>query len=209
MPSENTLVDRALLLWWVRGRCGTRGSALSTLIVDVGQLTKRTTGKSLRRWYGLLITWHGHLAHGSRTGRPCHCTQPSPLLPNGFHKLRLDEVLEAICGIWFPIIKHIWTSSFVLFAAGWSYLLLALFYLLIDVLGYRKWAFVFVVIGMNAIAVYMAAQVFHLQFIGETLVGGLARHLGEAGKFLELALSFAAVWLILFWMYRKRTFIKI
>jgi predicted acyltransferase len=117
--------------------------------------------------------------------------------------------LGAVWGIWFPIIKHIWTSSFVLFAAGWSYLLLALFYLLIDVLGYKKWAFVFVVIGMNAIAVYMAAQVFHLQFIGETLVGGLARHLGEAGKFLELGVSFAAVWLILFWMYRKKTFIKI
>ena len=130
-------------------------------------------------------------------------------MPNGFHKLRLDEVLEAISGIWFPITKHIWTSSFVLFAAGWSYLLLALFYLVMDVLGYKKWAFVFVVIGMNAIAVYMAAQVFHLQFIGETLVGGLARHLGEAGEFLELLVTFTICWLILFWMYRKKTFIKI
>ena len=56
-------------------------------------------------------------------------------------------------GLVFPIIKNIWTSSFVLVAAGWSLLLLALFYAVIDVLGYRKWAFFFIVIGMNAITI--------------------------------------------------------
>ena len=56
----------------------------------------------------------------------------------------------------FPIIKILWTSSFVLVAGGWSLLLLALFYTVIDVLKLRAWAFFFVVIGVNAITIYIA-----------------------------------------------------
>ena len=70
-----------------------RASGLSTLIMGVGQPAKQTTGESPRRCYNVLITWHGHLAHGSRAGRPCHSSKPSPLLPTAFHKLRLDGVL--------------------------------------------------------------------------------------------------------------------
>ncbi len=66
---------------------------------------------------------------------------------------------------WFPIIKRIWSSSFVLFSGGLCYLLLALFYLVIDVWGFKKWAFGFVVIGMNAIAIYMATHVFNFRHI--------------------------------------------
>jgi predicted acyltransferase len=58
-------------------------------------------------------------------------------------------------GIFFPIIKNLWTSSFVLCAAGWSLMLLAVFYLVIDVWGIKNWAFPFVVIGLNAITIYM------------------------------------------------------
>ena len=118
-------------------------------------------------------------------------------------------VLGPVWGIWFPVIKHIWTSSFVLFAAGWSYLLLALFYLVIDVLGYKKWAFGFVVIGMNAIAVYMATRLFDFRQIGNVFVGGLAAHTGPFQDWIEVVAAFAVVWLILFWMYRKRVFIKV
>jgi predicted acyltransferase len=109
----------------------------------------------------------------------------------------------------FPIIKHLWTSSFVVFSAGWCYLLLAVFYLVIDVLGFRKWAFGFVVIGMNAIAVYMVTRVFDFRRIGDILVGGLAKWTGDAHALVRAVAGFTVLWLILWWMYRKKSFIKI
>jgi len=118
-------------------------------------------------------------------------------------------VLGLVWGMVFPIIKHIWTSSMVVYAAGWSYLLLALFYLVIDVWGFRKWAFGFVVIGMNAITVYMAVHVFDFKHIGNIFVGGLARWLGSWNGFVQETADFIVVWLILYWMYRKKMFIKI
>jgi len=118
-------------------------------------------------------------------------------------------VLGLLWGLWFPIIKHIWSSSFVLFAGGLSYLLLAVFYLIIDVFGYRKWAFGFTVIGMNSIAVYMATHLYHFRNIGAIFVGGLARWTGAWNDCVQTLAAFAVVWLILFWMYRKKTFINI
>jgi predicted acyltransferase len=109
----------------------------------------------------------------------------------------------------FPIVKHIWTSSMTLWSAGWCYLLLALFYLLIDVVGFRRWAFPFIVIGMNAITIYVAYWFVPFKGIAETLVGGLARHLGSAGP---LAISFTTVlqvWLVLYHLYRHRIFLRI
>jgi predicted acyltransferase len=118
-------------------------------------------------------------------------------------------ILGSVWGIWFPIIKRLWTSSMVLLAAGWSYLLLALFYLIIDVWGFKKWAFGFVVIGMNAIAVYMSIQLFNFRSIGNIFVGGLSERLGDWNNFVQATAAVAVIWLILYWMYRKKTFIKI
>jgi len=112
-------------------------------------------------------------------------------------------------GLLFPIIKHLWTSSFVLYSGGICLLLLALFYLVIDVWGFKKWAFGFKVIGLNAIAVYMAVHVIDFWSIGDVFVGGLSRWLGDWIGFVQAVAAFAVVWLILLWMYRKRTFIKI
>lgn len=109
----------------------------------------------------------------------------------------------------FPNIKHLWTSSFVLFSGGLCYLLLGLFYLLIDVWGLEKWAFGLKVIGMNAIAVYMATELFDFRHIGNVFVGGLAERLGCWNDLVQHIAAFAVVWLILLWMYRKRTFVKI
>jgi predicted acyltransferase len=112
----------------------------------------------------------------------------------------------------FPIIKHIWTSSMTLWAAGWCYLLLALFYMLIDVLNFRRCAFPFIVIGSNALLIYVLWDLKSLNpfpRMSQALVGGLAEHCGSAGPFL---LQFAAValwWLILFYLYRQKMFIRI
>lgn len=117
---------------------------------------------------------------------------------------------------WLPIIKHIWTSSMVLWAGGFCYLLLAVFYLLIDVLRFRIWAFPFVVIGMNAIFVYMATHVFSFSAISNPLVGGIARNLAESEMFgkpwaelLQRTAQLAVIWVILWFLYRKRTFLRI
>jgi len=118
-------------------------------------------------------------------------------------------IVGIIWGIWFPIIHHLWTSSLVLFAGGISLLLLSLFYLVIDVWGYKKWAFIFVVIGMNAITVYVATHIFDFSNIGNVFVGGLAKYLGTWNDFVQALTALTVIWLILYWMYRKKTFIKI
>ena len=114
-----------------------------------------------------------------------------------------------IWGIWFPIIHHLWTSSLVLFAGGLSFLLLALFYLVIDIWGYKKWALFFVVIGMNAITVYVATHLFDFRMIGNVFVGGLLKWMGPWAGFIKASAALAVIWLILYWMYKKKTFIKI
>jgi predicted acyltransferase len=109
----------------------------------------------------------------------------------------------------FPIIKHLWTSSFVLFSGGFCYLLLALFYLVIDVMGFKRWAYGFVVIGTNAIAVYMATHLVSFRNIAGVFVRGLEKYTGNGYPLIHTSAGFALVWLILWWMYRKKTFIKI
>lgn len=114
-----------------------------------------------------------------------------------------------IWSLWFPIIHHIWSSSLVLYAGGWSYMLLALFYYLVDVRGYVKWSFPFRVIGVNAIAVYVATHVFDFSTIAAAVVGGFSKWLGG---WYNVLLAFAAVlvvWLILLYMYKNRTFLKV
>jgi predicted acyltransferase len=109
----------------------------------------------------------------------------------------------------FPIIKHIWTSSMVLFAGGWSLLLLAVFYLLIDVLGFRWLGLAFAVIGANAIFTYMAVHLYDFKVLSDPFVDGLARWTGPWQDLVQTLAGLAVLWLILFCMYRKRVFIKI
>ena len=112
-------------------------------------------------------------------------------------------------GFVFPIIKHIWTSSMALWSGGWCLLLLALFYWVIDVLGYRRWAFFFTVIGMNAIVAYIAPDIIPFSQISNTLFSGLSKHLGMFGNILVTFGALGVLWLGLYYMYRKRTFVRI
>lgn len=114
-----------------------------------------------------------------------------------------------IWGIWFPIIKHIWTSSMVLWSGGWCYLLLAAFYWVIDVQGFRKWAFPLVVIGTNAIAIYVGTHLINFRTISNVFVGNLQAHWPVFGVFLSALVTFLIPWLILLYMYRKKTFIRL
>jgi predicted acyltransferase len=112
--------------------------------------------------------------------------------------------------IWCPIIKVRWTSAFALYAGGWSFLLLAVFYLVIDVWGFRRWAFPFIVIGMNALFGYMVWQLGHgaLYLVAETFFGGLGQYVGPWHGAILSAGAFAVLWLLLWYMYRNKTFIR-
>jgi len=109
----------------------------------------------------------------------------------------------------FPVIKLMWTSSYVLVSGGLSFMALALFYWIIDVLGYKKWAFGLIVIGMNSIAVYLATEIFDFRQVGNIFVGGLLPRIGPWAALVEASAAFVVVWLILYWMYRKKEFIRI
>lgn len=112
-----------------------------------------------------------------------------------------------------PVVKRIWTPAWTLFSGGVCFLFLAGFSWLIDAKGYRKWSFPLVVVGMNSIAAYLIAH------LCEDFVASSFRiHLGERpfqilGTGLEPLLFGAAMlltyWLMLFWMYRHKVFLKI
>jgi predicted acyltransferase len=106
-----------------------------------------------------------------------------------------------------PIIKHIWTSSMVLWAGGWSFLLLAFFYAVVDVIGWRKWAFPFVVIGMNSIVAYVGGEVLPFDDIAEWLMPAAVPH--ALAAIITSWFAFGVFWAILYAMYRKKIFVKV
>ncbi len=118
-------------------------------------------------------------------------------------------VLGLAWGLVFPINTLLWTSSYVVFAGGWSLLLLALFHWLIDIRGYRAWAFPFVVIGMNAITIYLTARLIDFRIIARPLAGGLARLSGDWGVIVLAFAVLAAQWLFLWFLYRRKLFLKV
>ncbi len=110
-----------------------------------------------------------------------------------------------------PLVKRIWTSSFTVFAAGWTCLMLLAFYALIDVLKYRRWAFPLVVVGMNSIAVYVVAGVF-----GSNIRRAWTAFLAEpfaaiptAAPVILAALVVLTEWGFCYWLYRHRIFFKV
>jgi predicted acyltransferase len=109
----------------------------------------------------------------------------------------------------FPIIKHVWTSSYVLWAGGWCLLLLAAFYWVIDVRGYSRWAFFFIIIGLNAILVYFGQQVVDFDGISRFFLSGVIANAGALGSvFLPLG-ALGAKWLGLWFLYRRRIFFTV
>ncbi|HUR47101.1 MAG TPA: DUF5009 domain-containing protein [Candidatus Saccharimonadales bacterium] len=112
-----------------------------------------------------------------------------------------------------PVVKRIWTPSWVLFSGGWCLLFLAGFYGLIDVLQKRGFGFPLMVIGMNSIAAYCIAHLFE-GFIMKALKTNLGQNafqfMGNAYEpFLHGAATLLVFWLILYWMYRRKLFLRI
>lgn len=112
-----------------------------------------------------------------------------------------------------PVVKRIWTPSWVLFSGGWCCLLLAGFYAGVDVARRGRWAFPLIVIGANSIAAYLIAHLF-VDFIRKALTTHLGaeifRSLGAAYEPLVLGgATLAVMWALLYGMYRQRWFLKI
>jgi predicted acyltransferase len=113
-----------------------------------------------------------------------------------------------IWGKFFFISRNVWTSSFVLYSAGWCFLLLAFFYWIIDVKGYKKWTFFLVVIGMNAITIWVGQRLIDFEFTANALFLGFSKYLGILAP-IFLALSVLLLkWLFLWFLYRRRIFLK-
>ena len=123
-------------------------------------------------------------------------------------------LLLAIGSLWntvFPINKNMWTSSFVLFAGGWSLILLFIFYFVIDVIGLKFWCKPFVWIGMNSILIYMAAHgVVNFESTASFLFNGLIKYTPEAWQPVWLGVGIMLVQLALvYFLYRKKWFLKV
>jgi predicted acyltransferase len=120
-------------------------------------------------------------------------------------------ILALILNIWHPIIKHIWTSSFVLFSGGISLLMLAVFYLVIDVWNVRKGTRWMIIIGSNAIFAYVAYHLFSSNFSGmaEVFLNGLKPWIGNWFDALSIFGGTLVLYIILWYLYRNKTFIKI
>lgn len=119
-------------------------------------------------------------------------------------------ILGFVWGMQFPIIKNIWTSSYVLVAAGYSALLLGLFYWVIEVLQFRSWALPFVWIGMNPITIYMSANLLKYRELSLRLTGGEIQQ--SLGRFGELVTALVAVGMVLAlarYMYNRKIFLRL
>jgi predicted acyltransferase len=126
-----------------------------------------------------------------------------------------------------PVVKRIWTPSWVLFSGGWCLLILAVFHMLTAGIGYAGWTYPFRVIGANSILIYVIAEVplggwlmTQLQkHLPVDLFATLARKVGEwteAGGQVEAiegvlkgVVLLAVYWLFLWWLYRKKVFVRI
>ncbi|MES1217554.1 MAG: DUF5009 domain-containing protein [Bacteroidota bacterium] len=122
-------------------------------------------------------------------------------------------VFIALAHVWdmdFPINKNLWSSSFVLNVGGYSLILLSIFYYIIDVLGYKKWAFFFKVIGMNSILIYMSGKFIDWGYTTNGFFKWLGQWIGDPYNIVIMAICYVMIkWLFLYFMYRKKVFLRV
>ena len=110
----------------------------------------------------------------------------------------------------FPINKKLWSPSFVLVVGGISFMAFSLFYWLVDVRGWRKWSFFFMVIGMNSITIYLAQRIVNFRPARDFLFSGVASFFPDAWKPVVLQIGYIAVcWTFLYFLHRKRVYLKV
>ena len=135
---------------------------------------------------------------------------------DGLKKTRFMAIGGVVClglaWLWnmeFPINKNLWSSSFVLNCAGWSLLLLSLFYLVIDVWQFRRGTLFFTVIGSNSILIYMAPSFLDFDYTNESLFGGILSLTGDFKTLLLAVTLLSFKWGLLYYLFRKKIFLKV
>jgi len=127
------------------------------------------------------------------------------LVAAGIAAIILAELLSPV----YPVIKKCWTTTFNMLAGGISVLLMVLFYLVIDHWKFRRWAFFLSVIGMNAIFLYLFNHMVEISDINKFVFGWLKAPLGE---FRDVFFSFSElvlIYLLLYYMYVKKIFLRV
>jgi predicted acyltransferase len=152
---------------------------------------------------GLLGILAGNLL---KTGKGTETKKVMQLLITGVIFL----VLAQIWNLDFPINKNLWTSSFVLNVGGISLILLAIFYYIIDVKGYKKWAFFFRVIGMNSILIYISGHFINWEYMNNGFFQWLGQLIGNPFNAVALAITYVLIkWTFLYFMYKKNVFLRV
>ncbi len=122
-------------------------------------------------------------------------------------------ILIIVAQVWnltFPINKNLWTSSFTLQCGGISMILMALFYYIIDILGYKKWVFFFKVIGMNSILIYMSGSFINWSYTTSAIFQWLGQIVGEPYNAVVLVFCLLAVkWVFLHILYKQKLFLRV
>ncbi len=173
----------------------------------------------------------------------CWLLRPSSNLQKFLGLVWSGLILLAIGGVWsgfftdmnnlhdrlglFPVNKILWTSTYVLWAGGWSLLLLALFFGIIDCLGWRAWSWPFVFIGANAITIYLLDHFLNFDPLAKRFFGGVARVTSDwihpllqddpTQRALHGLLSAAILltgalflkWLLTWFLYKRKIFIRV
>ncbi len=118
----------------------------------------------------------------------------------------VDSMRWTIC----PIIKRLWTPSYVLYSGGWVVLGAALLYWIIDVRGIRRWTFPFVVVGMNSMVMYLLAALAPKR-IHPLLIAGMdwIRFDAPCRAMVESLVMLLLFWLVCLWLYRRQLFVRI
>lgn len=163
----------------------------------------------------------GFFQHISSTGLVIMGTFAATILRGKWKESR--KVIMLICAggvsviigvIWdfhFPINKHLWSSSFIMVTGGISFLFMALFYGVIDVWGFKKWALPFKIIGLNSIFIYMASGLINFSYTSRYLLNGFTQMVTtDDGKNFIIQLGVLLLEFgLLYYMYRKKIFIKV
>jgi len=119
-------------------------------------------------------------------------------------------VIAQILSPFYPIIKAMWTVSYVLKAGGVSALLLALFYYVIDVKGSKNWTLFFRVFGMNSITIYMGSRILDFHGISRFFLGWTGVHINEQWGALFIAIGVLILqWALMLFLYRRKIFLRV
>jgi len=119
-------------------------------------------------------------------------------------------VLGFLWGLQFPVIKKIWTSSYVLVAGGYSCIFMAVFYQVIDIWKVQRWTTPFVWIGMNPITIYLAVNIVDFRALAERIAGGPVKaFFGNYGDLLITCLVLGMSFLLVRFLYQRKIFLRL